>query len=132
MQQVLVLEKICLNNKVNCPKCGKLVPTGKMQAELTSVEVNEHKVNLSVRRFTATCPNCGKFNHDRVGHHSTLSDKEMDKLFPKAIRRRVKGALSPFERISFSLTLRGFRMPKDSDIERWLAIQEQLLKSGRN
>ena len=87
-------------------------------------------MHFAVRRFLAKCPKCGPFSHDRSGHHSTLSNKEMDKLFPKAHRKRVKNALSLRERLSFDWTLRGWRMPKDREVDRWLEIQEQLLRTG--
>lgn len=102
-----------------------------MEAELTSVDVKDHKVAVAVRRFIATCPKCGPFIHDRLGHHGSLSNKEMDTLFPKAHRRKVKRALPPNELIPFNRTLAGKRMAKDGEIERWLATQEEVSQSGR-
>jgi hypothetical protein len=84
-----------------------------MEAELSSVDVKEHSVHLVVRRFRAICPTCGPFVHDRVGHHGTISKKQMAQLFPNRERRRLRDALPEDERMRFKLTLAGKRA------ERW-------------
>jgi hypothetical protein len=90
---------------------------------LSSVDVKEQNVHFVVRRFRAACPNCGPFLHDRVGHHDTIGEKAMTRLFPKAQRKRLRNALSVGERKRFDKTMVGKRAPKEGEVECWLALQ---------
>jgi transposase len=112
-----------MDDSVRCPKCAKVVPLGKMVNEITGIDLNEQNVFLAVRRFQTTCPHCGPVLHDRVGHHGTIGEKDMARLFPKAHRKRIKNALPADERKLFDKTMAGKREPKDGEVERWLALQ---------
>lgn len=112
-----------MNDSVHCPKCDKAVSIGKMIEGLSSVDLKEQKVHFVVRRFRAACPACGPFFHDRVGHHDTIGEKTMTKMFPKGQRKRLRNALSVGERKLFDKTMVGRREPKDGEVERWLALQ---------
>lgn len=112
-----------MNDSVRCPKCAKAVPLGKMVAEISEIDLNEQNVFCVVRRFQTTCPRCGPVFHDRVGHHGTIGEKDMNRLFPKAQRKRLRNALRLDERKRFDKTLRGMREPKNGEVARWLAVQ---------
>lgn len=112
-----------MNDSVPCPKCNRLVPDGDMIAGISEIDVKAQDVFFVVRRFRATCPDCGPFFHDRVGHHDTIGEKEMTRLFPKVQRKRIRNALPKEERKLFGQTLAGKREPKDGEVQRWLAIQ---------
>jgi predicted RNA-binding Zn-ribbon protein involved in translation (DUF1610 family) len=112
-----------LNDSVHCPNCGKAVSIGKMIEGLSSVDVKEQHVHFVVRRFRTACPNCGAFFHDRVGHHDTIGEKAMARLFPKGQRKRLRNALPIDERKLFDKVMVGKREPKDGEVERWLALQ---------
>lgn len=112
-----------LNNLVQCPKCGKVVHVGKMGAEISEIGVTDQRVGFVVRRFQAMCPNCGPFLHDRVGHHGTITKKQMARLFPKRQRRRVRDALPKDEQREFMRSMSGKREPKNGEIDHWLTVQ---------
>jgi uncharacterized C2H2 Zn-finger protein len=115
-----------LNDSVQCPKCDKVVDIGKMDAEISEIGVVDHNVGFVARRFRATCPDCGPFFHDRVGHHCTITKKQMAQLFPKRQRRRLRDVLPEDERKPFMRTLIGKREPKDGEVEHWLAVQQAM------
>jgi hypothetical protein len=102
-----------------------------MEAELSSVGMAEHNVNAVVRRFITKCPDCGPVFHDRVGHHGTISKKELSKLFPKRHRRQLLDSLLGEERKTFVRTLSGTRFPKDGEVEGWLAVQKRVTDSKK-
>jgi hypothetical protein len=113
-----------LDNSVRCPKCAKAVPLGKMVSEITEVDLNEQNVFFVVRRFQTMCPHCGPVFHDRVGYHGTIGEKDTNRLFPKAQRKRIKNARPKDERKLFDKTTAGKREPKEGEVERWLALQD--------
>jgi len=115
-----------LNDSVQCPKCDKAVYVGKMDAEISEIGVIDHNVGFVVRRFRATCPDCGPFFHDRVGHHGTITKKQMAQLFPKRHRRRLRDILPEDGRKPFMRTLAGKREPKDGEVEKWRALQKAM------
>lgn len=94
-----------------------------MVGEISEIDLNEQNVFFVVRRFQTTCPHCGPVFHDRVGHHGTIGEKDMTRLFPKAQRKWLRKALPVDERKRFDKTLRGLREAKDGEIARWLAVQ---------
>src|ERR1700687_2541119 len=100
-----------------------------MDAERTLTDSISHEVGLAVRRFRATCPDCGPFFHDHVGHHSTISESQMSKQFPRRHLKQLRGALSEDERKSFNQTLRGKREPKEGEVEHWLARKNAIRKT---
>jgi hypothetical protein len=102
-----------------------------MEAELMPVDVAEQNVHAVIRRFKATCPTCGPFPCDHVGHHGTITKKQMAQRFPKRARKRLANALPEDERKLFKRTVAGKREPKDGEVERWLAMQEDIRKNGR-
>ena len=117
-----------MNDSVQCPKCSRPVYVGKIEAEISEIGVIDHNVGFVVRRFRATCPGCGPFfhDHDHVGHHSTITKKQMAQLFPKRHRRRLRDLLPEDERKPFMRTLIGKREPKDGEVEHWLALQKEM------
>jgi ribosomal protein S27AE len=117
---------LMMDDLIQCPKCGKAVPYGKMDCEISEIDLIEHNVHFVVRRFQAVCPNCGPFFHDRVGHHGTITEKQMKQLFPKRERRRLRDALSEGERKPFVRTLAGKREPRDGEIKRWLEVRRKI------
>lgn len=116
-----------LNDLVQCPKCGKAVPVGKLDAEISEIGVTDHNVGFVVRRFRPMCPDCGPFIHDRVGHHGTITKKQMAHLFPKRQRGRVRDILPKNEQRDFMRTLAGKREPKNREVERWLKCLAQVM-----
>ena len=89
---------------------------------ISEIDLKEQNVHFVVRRFRASCPDCGPFSHDRVGHHDTLGEKKMDRLFPKSQRKRLRNALPVDERTLFDKTMSGKREPKDGEVDRWSSI----------
>jgi hypothetical protein len=114
------------NRSVNCRMCGKAVPIGKIVSQLSSVTAPAQRVNGVVRRFRAECPDCGPFTHDRVGHHDSITEMEMKRLFPKHLWKRLRLALPDDERKLFDKTLCGKREPNEEDVARWLEFQRPL------
>jgi ribosomal protein S27AE len=117
-----------LNDLVRCPKCGEAVHIGKMDAEISEIGVTDHNVGFVVRKFQAMCPHCGPFFHDRVGHHGTITKKQMAQLFPKRHRRRLRDALPEVEQREFMRTMSGKREPKEGEVENWLAVQAEIMR----
>jgi hypothetical protein len=115
-----------MDDSVRCPKCAKPVPLGKMVAELSEIDLNEQNVFCVVRRFQTMCPRCGPVLHDRVGHHGTIGEKEMARLFPKAQRKRLRNALPVDERKGFDRAMAGKREPKDGEVNHWLGLQNAI------
>jgi hypothetical protein len=114
------------SQSVKCRKCGKAVPIGKIVSQLSSVAVPAQNVNGVIRRLRAVCPDCGPFLHDRVGHHDSITEKEMRRIFPPHLWKRLRFALRDDERKLFNKTLCGKREPNEGDIERWLEFQRRL------
>jgi hypothetical protein len=110
---------------VNCPKCGKAAHLGPM-IEMMEIGVPDPTVFGAVRRFSATCPSCGPFFHDKPGHHGTITEKQMSQRFPKETRKVLRNVLSQDERKRFNDALRGKREPNEEDIQRWLALSESM------
>ena len=94
-----------------------------MVAEGNVVGRADHKVIVVARNFL--CPKCDKIFQLR-GNHSTLSVKALKKKFPKGKLPGLKAALSPTERKAFQSTFDGKRIPKDGEIEHWLATLSKL------
>jgi hypothetical protein len=69
------------------------------------------------------CPNCRPFSHDRVGHHGTITKKQMARLFPKRQRWRVRDALPKDEQREFMRSMSGKREPKNGEVAHWLTVQ---------
>lgn len=115
-----------MNDLVQCPKCSKVVHVGKMEAEMSEIGVLDHNLGFVVRRFRARCPECGPFFHDRLGHHGSITKKQMKQLFPKCHRRQLLDVLPEDERQPFMRTLDGKREPKDGEIDRWIAVQKAM------
>src|SRR3984885_2525593 len=105
-----------MKEEIQC-KCGKRVAADSMET-LNEIAIPEPKVICVVRRFQGTCPNCGPFHYDKVGHHDTIGEKEMTRLFPR--RKQLRKALSSEERKRFDQSMSGRREPKEEEVRRWL------------
>lgn len=61
-----------------------------------------------------------------TGHHSTVQETDLKRLFPKTIRAALLAKLAPDEQVVFKQALQGKRMIGDERKERW----RKLLSDG--
>jgi hypothetical protein len=94
-----------------------------MVAEENVMYREDRRVIVAGRNFL--CPKCNKI-FQSFGNHSTRSVKALKKRFPKDKLRQFRAALAEAERKAFRDTFDGKRIPKDGEIERWLAILSEL------
>ena len=111
-----------LMEKARCLKCGQEVELGKMLGEENLIGVPDHLVKVTSRWFHAVCPKCGPVMSYTRGHHGTIASKQLKALFPKAQLKSLRGALSEDERKLFNETLRGKRVAKDGEVQRWIEV----------
>lgn len=108
--------------RASCLKCGQEVELGKMLGEENLIGIPDHGVKITSRWFHAVCPTCGPVFCYARGHHGTVASKQLKALFPKAQLKRLRAALPGDERKLFNETLRGKRVSKDGDVQRWLEV----------
>jgi|SRR5580700_714549 hypothetical protein len=114
-----------VKERLRC-KCGESVAIDRMET-IIEVGVPDPKVICVVRRFWAACPKCGPFYSDKVGHHDTIGETEMTRLFPRGQRKKIRKALSSIaERKRFDQTMSGKRQPTDEEVSCWLDLKKSI------
>lgn len=96
-----------------------------MREELFAV-APDGSIRGTQRNFFGICPTHGKvLVVFKIGHHSTLGEKEMNRRYPKQVRRRIRARLAKDDRPAFKLSMEGKRRPGIDEIKLWdrLAIK---------
>jgi len=93
-----------------------------MLGEENLIGIPDQGVKITSRWFHAVCPKCGPVLCYTRGHHGTIASKQLKALFPKAQLKGVRAALPGDERELFNETLRGKRVAKDGEVQRWIEV----------
>jgi hypothetical protein len=108
--------------KAPCLKCGQDVELGKMVGEENLIGIPDHVVMVTSRWFHVVCPKCGPVLTYTRGHHGTIASKHLKALFPKTQLKSLRAALPEDDRKLFNETLRGKRVAKDGEVQRWVGV----------
>lgn len=92
----------------------------KMLAEEIAASMTSGKILGSARNLAIVCVTHGPLNwNQKAGHHSTLQESELKKLFPKAVRAQLKQLLSREEWQAFTEALQGRLRATNDMVANW-------------
>jgi hypothetical protein len=90
-----------------------------MQSEEVAVSSSSGEIHGTQRNFDGACPTHGPFWDGPIGHHSTLLESQLKKMFPKDTRKILLERLSPEEWKIFQKALEGKLFAEPARIQSW-------------
>lgn len=73
------------------------------------------------RNFVGECPEHGQVSAKaKLGHHGTVNEAAMKRLFPKEARESIWPQLTEAEQEVFKQALHGHNLPTKGQVRRWL------------
>ena len=105
--------------KPKCPKCGFQPP--KMQSEVV-ISSSSGEIHGTQRNFDGACRTHGPFWDGSIGHHSTLLESRLKRMFPKNTRKILLARLSADERKALKKALEGKLFAEPERIQSWQAL----------
>lgn len=104
-----------------CPTCASPFETAAFQSELVLAHPTSGEIVAAQRNSVGRCPKCGPriAQHKHMGHHSTLSETEMKRRYPKSVWEKMKAQLTPEDWRRWQSALHGQVWPTNEDKARW-------------
>ncbi len=106
--------------KPKCPHCG--FQALKLQSEEMAISSSSGEIHGTQRNFYGACPTHGPFWGGPIGHHSTLQESQLKKMFPKDTRKILLARLPADERKAFKKTLEGKLFAERARIQSWQTL----------
>ena len=108
--------------RILCWQCNEPLAHVKARGAQVAMRSEDRSIIAEQREFRGVCPVHGHVGGRVMGRHSTYSEADLRRKFPKSVWKRVKGALGKENSRRFRDALHGRYLPTPEDVAHWTQL----------